>query len=424
MEAPSLSTLLGHVDASIEQRSALVTALRAKLGVNESGSGEARTPCSGAMVPGQAIPTDDSFADAMAQLDRGLDARQKLIGALRSQLSRHAAYPKAHAEQTNVAEPATDVGPLLLDEPPSVSAIGGFEPVDSPHQQDILPEIVEVDSDEPPAKRIRPDGELTSMASCPPTDASGTNAATASCGDSVDDAEKAALETRRAAMLKSLQVAEANREPPASPSPPPERPPGAVQQAPIPGQPMSSTAPSPPSAPSMPPCPAGATPEQYEAWRKQCWTVYYEWCSVWQKYYTQNQKGESNGKAGAQSKARMAPGPGGGCIAPAGRGCPPMPASAAQPPPQPPPQQQQQQQQEQQSVLLSQAAAAARGRGAAMATWPPGASGPPAGPSRPVVMPPMPRPDAMVAGRPKVPFPVPGVRSLIEDDIHGKLLGL
>lgn len=102
MEAPSLSTLLGHVDASIEQRSALVTALRAKLGVNESGSGEARTTCSGAMVPGQAIPTDDSFADAMAQLDRGLDARQKLIGALRSQLSRHAAYPKAHAEQTNV----------------------------------------------------------------------------------------------------------------------------------------------------------------------------------------------------------------------------------------------------------------------------------------------------------------------------------
>jgi len=307
-----------------------------------------------------------------------------------------------------VAEPAADIGPLLLDQPPSVST-GGLGPADFPHQQEVLPEIIEVDDDElPPAKRMRPAGEPISVASCPPAVASGTIAASSPCGESVDDAEKAALEARKAAMLKSLQTVDASKQPPA-PGLPPARPAGTVP----PGQPLSSTAPSPPSAPSMPPCPAGATPEQYEAWRKQCWHVYYEWCSVWQKYYTQNQSERSNSQAGAQSKAR-APAPGGGCTAAAGRGRPPAPPTATQQ------QQQQQQHQGQQSTLLSQAAAAARGRGAAMASWPPGACGA----SRPVVLPPMPRPDAMVAGRPKAPFPLPAVRSLIEDDIHGKLLGL
>jgi len=415
MEPPPLSTLLGHVDASIEQRSALASALRAKLGVSESGPGEVRTASGGTKTPSQAkaIPTDDSFADAMAQLDRGLDARQKLIGALRSQLSRHAAYPKTHAEQTNVAEPAADVGPLLLDQPPSVSAAGELGPADIPHQQEVLPEIVEVNTDElPPAKRMRPAGEPINVASCPTAVASGTIAAAAPCRESVDFAEKAALEAQKAAMLKSLQTVEASKQPPA-PGLPPSQPAGTVLQPLLPGQPLSSTALSPSSAPSMPPCPAGATPEQYEVWRQQCWHVYYEWCSVWQKYYTQNQTERSNSQAGAQSKAR-APAPGGGCTAAAGRGRPPAPPTATQQ------QQQQQQHQGQQSTLLSQAAAAARGRGAAMASWPPGACGA----SRPVVLPPLPRPDAMVAGRPKVPFPLPAVRSLIEDDIHGKLLGL
>merc|ERR1719410_2247768 len=114
-------------------------------------------------------------------------------------------------------------------------------------------------------------------------------------------------------MLKNLQTVEASKQPPA-PGLPPARPAGTVPQPPVQGQPLSSTAPSPPSAPSMPPCPAGATPEQYEAWRQQCWHVYYEWCSVWQKYYTQNKIERSNSQAGAQSKARAAA-PGGGCLA-------------------------------------------------------------------------------------------------------------
>jgi len=423
----------------MEQRSALVTALRAKLGVSESGPGEARTPSTGTLAPSQAIPTDDSFADAMAQLDRGLDARQKLIGALRSQLSRHAAYPKASAEQTSAGEPAEDAGPLLLDEPLAVSAEGGFEPIEIPHQQEVLPDIVEVSPDElPPAKRMRPAGEPTSVASCPsPASAPGPDAVAAPCGDSVDDAEKAALEARKAAMLKSLKAAEASKQTPdtTAPSlPPAQHPSGDILQTapegtvpqpqpPMAGQPLPSTAPPHPSAPPMPPCPAGATPEQYEAWRQQCWQLYWEWCSVWQKYYTQNQNEQRNGKAGAQSKARGGPpGGAGGCVVGAGRGCPP--AQSATPPPQLQQQQQQRPQQQQQSALLSQAAAAARGRGAAMATWPPGASVPAAVASRPAVIPPLPRPDAMVAGRPKAHLPLPAVRSLIEDDIHGKLLGL
>lgn len=55
-----------------------------------------------------------------------------------------------------------------------------------------------------------------------------------------------------------------------------------------PGIPSSMGLTGPAPAPPMPaPCPPGTSPEQYEAYRQQCWRQYFEWCSVWQKYHTQ-----------------------------------------------------------------------------------------------------------------------------------------
>jgi len=175
-----------------------------------------------------------------------------------------------------------------------------------------------------------------------------------------------------------------------------------------------------PQLPSGPPAPPalqpGATPEQQEAYRRDCWRKYYEYCSLWQKYYTQN----STKAAQSKAKPRGPPGPltgqvvGPPAVLPSqllaagkgglgGMGGPLMPMPVAPPDP---------------------AAAAARGRSSAMAAWPLAlAAGPGARPPQ-VVLPV--RPEAVGKGRGGLVGAVqlPPVRSLIEDDIHSKLLGL
>mmetsp|Transcript_6228 Transcript_6228/g.18716 ORF Transcript_6228/g.18716 Transcript_6228/m.18716 type:complete len:122 (+) Transcript_6228:2-367(+) len=120
-----------------------------------------------------------------------------------------------------------------------------------------------------------------------------------------------------------------------------------------------------------------------EAFRQQCWRKYYEYCSVWQKYYAQN-----SAKA-AQSKSKPHVRPGG--LVPAG-----MPSDPAA------------------------TALAAHGPGNTVASWPLATPAPVA--TRP---PQHVRTDVAGKGR-GAPGAVqlPLVKNLIEDDIHSKLLGL
>eukprot|EP00929_Paragymnodinium_shiwhaense_P027087 TRINITY_DN15982_c0_g1_i3.p1 TRINITY_DN15982_c0_g1~~TRINITY_DN15982_c0_g1_i3.p1 ORF type:complete len:187 (-),score=41.20 TRINITY_DN15982_c0_g1_i3:169-729(-) len=66
---------------------------------------------------------------------------------------------------------------------------------------------------------------------------------------------------------------------------------------------QSASAPSMPGgAPQPPPPPANATPEEFEAYRQQCWKQYFEYTQTWQKYYDRAQKnggdkGKGRGKA-------------------------------------------------------------------------------------------------------------------------------
>lgn len=113
---------------------------------------------------------------------------------------------------------------------------------------------------EPPAKRSRSEGLPL------PLRAQMQDAA-------VVDAEQAALAARKAQMLKSLG-ADASRL-----------------------QTQGSQA-GPSAPPSVPEPPPGASPEEFEAYRQQCWRQYYQYCSVWQKYYDQSKGGKSQGAKG------------------------------------------------------------------------------------------------------------------------------
>lgn len=127
MADPAVAVKVVELDAGMETRSSLVAALRAQMGADldddddddvyqaaavNTGSQEPETANAGAdeaLVEDCWVPDapavqpktesvsvpNDIFANAMAQLDRGLDARQKLIDALKVQLSKSAALPKS-----------------------------------------------------------------------------------------------------------------------------------------------------------------------------------------------------------------------------------------------------------------------------------------------------------------------------------------
>uniref|UniRef100_A0A7S4QC75 Uncharacterized protein n=1 Tax=Alexandrium monilatum TaxID=311494 RepID=A0A7S4QC75_9DINO len=456
------SSLLGQVDASIEQRSSLVAALRAKLGVSDpksetlalGGAGgrlsgsvpgllevslegrgqpeEPQEPEVEALPPGPAAargPLPDpapplltvsgggSFTDAMAQLDRGLEERQKLIDALKAQLSKSAAYPKS-SMPCPAADPedwgagsASAMPPAPASSPPPAAGLleegqrrqAGLAPLTPVPATQGLPRVVDM-GDYGPVAAKRP--RLS-------TPSAGLEATPKATGVAQDDT--AALAARKAEMLRGLGAVEATGTQPAAalapgaaapagaadvrPAGPAEAPaasapallgsPAAPRAAPA--QRLSGSGPVPPPPPAAaasaiappaaappaalpaaaaPPAPPpGATPEQMEAFRQQCWRKYYEYCSVWQKYYAQN-----SAKA-AQSKSKPHVRPGG--LVPAG-----MPSDPAA------------------------TALAAHGPGNTVASWPLATPAPVA-----------------TRGAPGA-VQLPLVKNLIEDDIHSKLLGL
>lgn len=368
--ATVFSSLIGHVDESIEQRASLLAALKAKLDTPDSqqspsklvndgkpvllmlaeASGEAETQEVSVPVPPvididdeDPEPTDavDPFSDVMAQLDRGLDARQQMIDALKAQLNKSVAAPKSkrsaseavQAVQAVQAVPAvqapepvaqhkaapcqalhssllTGTVPPPLSERrtapsipsiPSIPGIPGIPGIVSPPQ--VSPPGLSQTTvgtpmtppqpsgfplasttpmtpmtlgplghppslaGEPPAKRWRSEGVPLPMRAPQAQDFAAR------------ESEQAALAARKAQMLRSLGADVSNT------------------QTPVENQAAGPSAP-----PPVPEPPPGASPEEFEAYRQQCWRQYYQWCKVWQKYYDQSKgKNQAPGGSGAMA---------------------------------------------------------------------------------------------------------------------------
>lgn len=487
MQEP-ISTLLGHVDQSIDQRAHLVAALRAKLGVNSSagdrcpgtssnplepalheGSGQpepgaGRPPHDGQLQPqvqqplpglGDALPglregtcIPVGFTDVIAEYDRGLDARHRLIEALKAQLSKSAALPKTAPPGSPLEEldSVLTIRDLLAGQEP---ALGSERP--TPQEPPPLPKpLFSLPASKPPAPSqeppldtapLTPAPEAVVCADAPPPkkprvvkvaeppqgaamDASAVADPGLGAQPIAQVVEQAALAARKAEMLRSLKAAEGVDAGTALPSA------AAAQQPSREGaQVAASTAPAPeedevpaagvagkPVAPanqapggSTPP--PGATAEQWEAYRQQCWKQYFEYCSAYQKYYDKARAEQGSGPPKPNVPAgrpatptgftSVAVGQGGPApSAPNGRGSVVLPRALAHGRPQ---------------VAVLTAPSALVGLAAPLA--PP----PPLAPLRvPQHVVPPPRP-----GR-RAPMGLVGLAAVnrVEEDIHSKLLGL
>lgn len=330
MASANVSLMPGDADSNIDERSSLLASLRARFGSGAAAGKQGPDFNSEglALVPPKEEASDDSIAylsdflfahaqdaaststgdalrDEIGQIDRGIDARQKVLSALKNQLST-ALEPVAME-----LAPAAPGGPPIIDleihEPELAGQQWTFTDVGlSPDEEEALNELEGEASDlieaarEPLLKRIRPNPKP--VAPAPPP----LNAA--------ESAEAAELAARKAAMLRSLQAAETMGQAEAAPgAPPSSHLQGAATQTAMAG---GSGASRPPAQPDMSGCPAGSSPEQYEAYRKKCWEQYYEYTTVWKKYYNQNQA-EQSGKGGSSYD----PGKG------KGKGKPPAPAA-------------------------------------------------------------------------------------------------
>eukprot|EP00928_Gymnodinium_smaydae_P044059 TRINITY_DN29415_c0_g1_i1.p1 TRINITY_DN29415_c0_g1~~TRINITY_DN29415_c0_g1_i1.p1 ORF type:complete len:435 (+),score=102.81 TRINITY_DN29415_c0_g1_i1:220-1524(+) len=434
-----MDRLLGSVDSSMEQRSSLVAALRAKLGVPSGVSGGAGAggalgssmplpdPSPAAPDPpvtqqGQAL--DESLpglSNVMAQLDRGLDARQKLIDALKAQLCQSAALPKRAPPG-----PPASMQPVLPDpvaSPPAASAgFGGGASLPAASASTQLA---------PPISQLAPGPKRPRLAydtaPAPPAPAPVTPApAAVSPAPQVDSAAarksfQAASGGSSASTGSSAQLAPMTPAPTAPMTPAPAEgfsarataptPMTAPQtpMTPAPAQFQAPAAPAPPPAqppamgghapPRPPPPPAGASPQELEKYRQECWRQYNEYCAIYQKYYNKKQDG-------GQSVGRPAGGKGASGPPPGISSEQQMAQIAAQLGPQ------------QAAALMGQVSLHAKGagKGKGVSVAPPNAAGGPCGAAGVQAM-----PRIRIGAQPARPVP-PRVPQM--DDIHSKLLGL
>lgn len=339
----AISGLMGQVDQGMEQRSSLVAALRAKLlgggaatglgpGTAEGGASPPLEPAAATEeAPMQSLlvqpPPEDSFTGKLAQYDRGLDQRQKLIDALKANLSRSAALPKT-APPRCPTEPLQATGGLLAatqmmgmgDALASPGSPGACASAASPVQagapflpgppvlvDGVLPlPGQQIDAGGPPAAKRPRGGAASDFAAPAPAP--------------VAAAEAELLAARKAEMLRSLGAAGVAAGPQPGQPAPPQTSPGTAAiaaQSTSPGGLLGSSSPpaappGPGAGPPMPPLPPNATPEQFEAYRQQCWQQYYEYCAVWQKYYEKQKRDPSQAKGKSAGKGYPAGlGPGG-----------------------------------------------------------------------------------------------------------------
>lgn len=395
------STTLGDIDANIDDRSSLIAALKARFGDPDSADQEddcATEPDDdaglvtakvednqdeedpfaylsdflfshaeeaqtlGSDTPAGQASTGDALADAFIQMDKGLDARAKCIDALKvsmhitkqapAQVVAPAAPSAKRQRATATAAPAAPAVSDIIDLDDEISSSQCSatpsaaqtepapkrprqEPAGAPAEAAVLTPL--------PAPPVQKQKLRQKQASSGPlqvqTAAPNPNPAMQAApqvqiapplvakppGPEPGSAEAMELAARKAAMLRRLQGAEAMGQVDAQAATP------SAASAPKARVANSSAPAAPPSAPS------GTSPEQFEAYRRKCWQEYYEYTSVWKKYYAQNQA-EQSGKGKGKGKPRPAAGaPEGGLLMPQSQGhiVPPhgFPSTQGGPPP-------------------------------------------------------------------------------------------
>jgi len=296
------------------------------------------------------LPSQNSgLLDALAHLDRGLDAREKLIDALKAQLSKSAALPKtaplSAPEQLELQPPESNDF-VQLDSLPAAPALeyssstvsrtcaAGFQAAGQLNAQWPSGTVnltgTNSNAGPPPPKRLRVANDSNEYSNAALAESACASSSTPFQASSQPAADEAALAARKAEMLRNLQAAEKIGQPGTSaPSAVvPEM--GAMPAHDVTSQSTAGSAATHQVAGStqacLPPggasasgvsngaavtCPPGTSPEEFEEYRKRCWQQYYEYCTVWQKYFTQ-QQGHGQAKAGQlapQSKHPSPPAP-------------------------------------------------------------------------------------------------------------------
>jgi len=310
--------------ATIDQRAQLLAALRETLGDNDAEDEEfglaVATSKAGMPSPPVQIASmtteedsngvaDQSFSEALHQVDSGLDARQKLIDALKAQLCKDSALPKSappHPAVSELLPPwSASFAADLLPQPgpaskrPRLAEGAGDRDVHASHfGMPAAPAYMQ------PINRnyAPPTPQLwgTPLADVPSGPLPGTVGKAAPQRppprrDEGDEQAAAAilLAARKEEMLRSLQLspAGASTVPAASSS---------SYSAPATslGSGMSGITPAsaaaaavvvavPPTAADFSSAEAQKNSPEYEAYRQKCWKDYYERAGLWQKYYEQ-----------------------------------------------------------------------------------------------------------------------------------------
>jgi hypothetical protein len=299
----------------------------------------------GSTTPANEASTGDRIADSFMQMDKGLDVRSKVLDALKVQMSIIPTQAPATSRPAGAAgggqvidldldEPAESPShsglavPPAFHAPPEVCPCGNVPkrtakfciqcgkpwealdvtgmPVPPPAKRlrvdpaglapPLVPEPTPVPVSATPAFPPKPPepAVLPQVQLAPP----GRPAAPAEpSGPEQASAEAAELAARKAAMLQRLQAAETMQQPGAGAQAAPSSTAGKA------GPPTSTGSSS--TSPSVAPDerPAGQSQEEYEKYRRKCWEQYYEYTSVWQKYYSQHQA-ELSGKGGMSEKGK------------------------------------------------------------------------------------------------------------------------
>jgi len=220
---------------------------------------------------------DGTLDQTMARMDAGMHARQKLLDALKAQLSKSAPVPETTTSAASAHEEKAAALPSLASvtgaaagrgEMPQGSAHALAAPVkDDETSTEVAPSKATMPV---PAAVMQPDAKRPRHEET--AGAAGENPTTS-----------ASLAAKKAAMLRALE--EGPSEASASSALAQSQANPRVLLAPKAAAPKARA-----EQPGKPICPPNLSPEEHEAYRKECWRQYYEYCGLWQKYFEENQQ--------------------------------------------------------------------------------------------------------------------------------------
>mmetsp|Transcript_17599 Transcript_17599/g.31796 ORF Transcript_17599/g.31796 Transcript_17599/m.31796 type:complete len:359 (-) Transcript_17599:8-1084(-) len=297
MTVEEISSRINNVDSGLDQRRMLVNILKEKLGMPAAASPPPpQLPETAPAEQAEVVlevdgkdpnPGGSAIDTVIAEVDRTYGERKRIIDALRVQISVSAAQPKS----ASLAPPRPYVQATAPPEKRAKTSVGAAA-------KPVVPLA--------PAPLLATTAAPVPLAAPLPPRAPALTAA--------QQAEQALLEARKSKMLQNLRVAEQLGAGPAMGTAPEARTAMPQMLPPVPVAPTSQPGGAgivpgggamPPSSGGMnfPPAPVGATPEEYEAYRQDCWRQYNQYVNAWQKYYNKNKAEKEAAASGAQKKA-------------------------------------------------------------------------------------------------------------------------